>query len=143
MISFRPIGCDFGDPVPPTPASPDSGEGGPAATRLPSEDLPEFQPEDIARAMLVGLVSQNLKLIVTINRRLSLAACGLVLSNDPALAGMSEGDVQPATLQDINNNVLALGGWYAATAPEQTGYSLRPARSLKPTQRAQYSLRRH
>ncbi|RXW11258.1 hypothetical protein EST38_g14597, partial [Candolleomyces aberdarensis] len=108
---MQSYGRDFGDHVPATPATPGNSEdGGPTATRSPP-DLPDIAPADIARAI-----------------RLSLAACGLMLSNDPALAGAPEGTTQTATIQ---NNVLALGAWYTnAPQPEQSRYSLRPASSI-------------
>ncbi|RXW13539.1 hypothetical protein EST38_g12310 [Candolleomyces aberdarensis] len=114
MFSFCSIGRDFGDRVPPTPASPDSGDASPTATRLPPEALPSIAPADIAKAI-----------------RLSLAACGLMLSDNPALSGTPEGTIQPATNQ-----------YPTAPVSDQTRYLLRPASSVKLTDRAQCSLRR-
>lgn len=143
MFSFRPIGHDFGDPVPPTPADRSTeGQSPPANPSSSKCDIPKGI--DIARAMSVRKqLVRFAKLTTFSNRSLSLAACGLFIQMDDS--DMPPEDIDQPLMEFAKNDAKAMATASAATtsaALAQHRYVAAGSRT-EATERAQGSLRRH
>ncbi|KAJ2929030.1 hypothetical protein H1R20_g8066, partial [Candolleomyces eurysporus] len=117
MHSYRPIGRDFGDSVPPQRGT---GPRDRPISSPPDQWLTNITGTDLARAF-----------------RLSLAACGLEIrdsaAEDPSKSGVSD----PNAINKGEPLIVAGSTQYTPYAPANGPYSLRPSASIRPTERAQ------